>query len=230
MNNKKISVIMSVFNGEHTLEESIESILNQTYSNFEFLIVDDLSDDKTYQILENYKNKDSRIRVFKNKENIGLTKSLNILLKQSKGFYIARQDADDISAEDRFYKQLDRLNKTNRQCVTTRAYINQNNRKKIPGFSSYLPNKLVSKYKNPFIHGTLLIESSLFKDLDGYDERFKYAQDYKLFLDLIEKGIKIETIKEPLYFLNTENNISNNFKSEQNYYFYCAKNGVIPKY
>ena len=75
-----------------------------------------------------------------------------------------------------------------------------------------------------------MIESSLLKDLDGYDERFKYAQDYKLFLDLIKKGIKIETIKEPLYFLNTENNISNNFKSEQSYYFYCAKNGVIPKY
>jgi len=229
MNNKKISVIMSVFNGENTLEESIESILNQTYSNFEFLIVDDLSDDKTYQILENYKNKDSRIRVFKNKENIGLTKSLNILLKQSKGFYIARQDADDISAEDRFYKQLDRLNKTNRQCVTTRAYIKKKNRKKIPGFSSYLPIKLISKYKNPFIHGTLLIESSLLKDLNGYDERFKYAQDYKLFLDLIEKGIKIETIKEPLYFLNTKNNISNIYKTEQNYYFYCAKNGIIPK-
>ena len=71
---------MSVFNGENTLEESIESILNQTYSNLEFLIVDDQSEDKTYQILENYKNKDSRIKVFKNNENIGLTKSLNILL------------------------------------------------------------------------------------------------------------------------------------------------------
>ena len=228
--NKKVSVIMSVFNGENTLEESIESILNQTYSNLEFLIADDQSDDKTYQILENYKNKDSRIKVFKNNENIGLTKSLNILLKQSKGFYIARQDADDISTVDRLYKQIDRLNETNRQCVTTRAYVKQKNRKKIPGLSSYLPTKLISKYKNPFIHGTLLIESSLLKDLDGYDERFKYAQDYKLFLDLIKKGIKIETIKEPLYFLNTENNISNNFKTEQNYYFYCAKNGVIPKY
>ena len=70
--NKKVSVIMSVFNGENTLEESIESILNQTYSNLEFLIVDDQSDDKTYQILENYKNKDSRIKVFKNNENIDL--------------------------------------------------------------------------------------------------------------------------------------------------------------
>ena len=104
---------MSVFNGENTLEESIESILNQTYSNLEFLIVDDQSDDKTYQILENYKNKDSRIKVFKNNENIGLTKSLNILLKQSNGFYIARQDADDISTADRLYKQIDRLNETN---------------------------------------------------------------------------------------------------------------------
>ena len=114
---------MSVFNGENTLEESIESILNQTYSNLEFLIVDDQSDDKTYQILENYKKKDSRIKVFKNNENIGLTKSLNFLLKQSNGFYIARQDADDISTEDRFYKQIDRLNETNRQCVTARAYV-----------------------------------------------------------------------------------------------------------
>ena len=83
--------------------------MNQTYSNLEFLIVDDQSDDKTYQILENYKNKDSRIKVFKNNENIGLTKSLNFLLIQSNGFYIDSKKLKVISVE--FEKKISKIEK-----------------------------------------------------------------------------------------------------------------------
>ena len=68
-----------------------------------------------------------------------------------------------------------------------------------------------------------MIKASLLKDLGGYDEKFKYSQDYKLFLDLIKKGITIRTINEPLYFLNTIDNISVNNKNEQEYYFRCKK-------
>ena len=99
--NEKVSVIMSVYNSEQTLVNSIESIINQTYSNLEILICDDCSTDDSLKILETYESQDKRIQIIKNKENIGLTKSLNKLINKATGKYIARQDADDVSLEYR---------------------------------------------------------------------------------------------------------------------------------
>ena len=81
----KLSVIMSVYNSEENLSDSIESILNQTYKNFEFLIMDDGSSDNSSEILGEYAKKDNRVKIFKNSDNLGLTKSLNILISSSKG-------------------------------------------------------------------------------------------------------------------------------------------------
>ena len=94
---------MSAYNAESTLETAIESILSQSFSNFEFLIMNDGSNDMTSEIIENYSQNDKRIRVFQNEKNEGLTKSLNILINLSKGKYIARQDADDSSVYSRFF-------------------------------------------------------------------------------------------------------------------------------
>ena len=96
-NNDLVSVIMSTYNNEKSIESSVNSILNQTYKNIEFLIIDDFSTDNTFGILNNLKNSDERIKVYRNSNNIGLTKSLNKLISKSKGNYIARQDADDIT-------------------------------------------------------------------------------------------------------------------------------------
>ena len=87
---------MSVFNNELSLKSSIESILNQSYKDFEFLIMDDCSTDNSHNILKDYESRDSRIKVFRNSENIGLTKSLNILIEKSQRDFIARQDGDDM--------------------------------------------------------------------------------------------------------------------------------------
>ena len=107
--NEKVSVIMSVYNAEQTLVNSIESIINQTYKNLEILICDDFSTDDSLKILETYKSQDKRIQIIKNNENIGLTKSLNKLIKKATGKYIARHDADDISMLYRIEKQLSAL-------------------------------------------------------------------------------------------------------------------------
>ena len=96
----KVSVIMSVHNGEDYLELSIESILNQTHTNIEFIIIDDGSTDGSPQIIEKYKSVDKRIKYIQ-QENIGLTKTLNKALMYCTGEYIARQDADDRSMPDR---------------------------------------------------------------------------------------------------------------------------------
>ena len=229
MDNSKplVSILMSVRNGEQTVEKSIKSILNQSYDYFEFLIVDDCSTDSTLGKLKILEKQDSRISIFTNSENIGLTKSLNKLIKNTKGELIARQDADDYSNPERIYAQVEYLLKNNLDAVTSRALI-IGSAKKIPGLSYYIPAKLLMKFKNPFIHGSLIIKKQVLNDLGLYDENFYFAQDYKLYLDLLNNGYSIKAINKPLYNLNTINNISSNNKDEQIYYFNCARKKIVP--
>ena len=229
MDNSKplVSVLMSVRNSEQTVEKSIESILNQSYDYFEFLIVDDCSTDSTLEKLKILEKQDSRISIFTNSENIGLTKSLNKLIKNTKGELIARQDADDYSNPERIYAQVEYLLKNSLDAVTSRALI-IGSAKKIPGLSYYIPAKLLMKFKNPFIHGSLIIKKQVLNDLGLYDENFYFAQDYKLYLDLLNNGYSIKAINKPLYNLNTINNISSNNKDEQKYYFNCARKKIVP--
>ena len=229
MDNSKplVSVLMSVRNGEQTVEKSIKSILNQSYDYLEFLIIDDCSTDSTLGKLKILEKKDSRISIFTNSENIGLTKSLNKLIKNTKGELIARQDADDYSNQDRIYTQVQYLLKNNLDAVTSRALI-IGSTKKIPGLSYFIPAKFLMKFKNPFIHGSLIIKKQVLNDLGLYDENFYYAQDYKLYLDLLSNGYSIKAINKPLYNLNTKNNISNINKDEQRYYFNCARKKTVP--
>src|SRR6476646_1873373 len=100
-----ISVVMAVYNSEQTAPESIESILQQTFSDFEFIIVDDGSTDSTGEILHAYARLDNRIKLY-TQENLGLIASLNRHCRLAKGRYIARMDADDVSSPDRFEKQF----------------------------------------------------------------------------------------------------------------------------
>lgn len=226
---KKISVIMSCFNSEKTLSDSIESILNQTYPNFEFLILDDGSTDRTSNILNEYQELDQRIKIFKNQKNIGLTKSLNILIKKSTGKYLARQDSDDVSFNKRFSEQINFLSNSKYKICTTRAEV-MGTTNKIPGYSFYFPQKLIIKFKNPFIHGTLLIEKELMKSIGGYDEDFYFAQDYKLFSDLLSQNYSVGTINKVLYKLNMRNNLSSNMKKEQKYFADCVRKSLKPNF
>ena len=224
----KISILMSVYNGAKTLNDSIESILSQSFSNFEFLILDDASVDETYEIMNKYQKLDNRIKLFKHKENLGLTKSLNFLLSISKGKYIARQDADDVSDSERINIQYAFLEKTDYEICYTRA-LNTYSNFKIPGISFYLPHKAIIKFKNPFIHGTLMIDKKLLLNFGGYNEKFYYAQDYKLAYDLIQNNIKIKNINKVLYHLNTKNNISTKFIEKQKYFAECVKKNINPE-
>ncbi len=223
----KLSVIMSVFNNEETLEESIKSILNQTFKDFELLICNDASTDSSSKIIKRLKEKDKRIKMFENPKNIGLTKSLNILIKNSEGDYLARQDSDDISLNYRFQYQLECFKKYDCDFVLSRAKLKDSN-KLIPWLSHNIPAFIVIKKKNPFIHGTLMIKKEIMNQVGNYNEDFLYAQDYKLFIDLIERGIRFKHIREPLYILNTKNNISSNKKELQNYYAKCAREKITP--
>ena len=218
---KTISVVMSVYNDSGNLESSISSVLNQDFQDFEFLIMNDGSTDDTQNILNKF-SKDKRIKIFKNKKNLGLTKSLNLLLAESKGQYVARQDSDDLSISERFTKQLNYIENNNLDLCGSRAIIKGSTRI-TPNRSYYLPLNISLKIKNPFIHGSLIYKKSVVEKVNNYDERFKYSQDYKLIKDVFLEGFSLGIVKEPLYVLNLENNISTNFKEKQNYYANCVK-------
>tara|TARA_Y100000817_G_scaffold258508_1_gene212240 strand:- start:412 stop:1086 length:675 start_codon:yes stop_codon:yes gene_type:complete len=219
---KTISVIMSVYNDENNVANAIQSILDQTFDDFEFLIIDDCSTDNTYNEMAKFVN-DSRVKLYVNEKNIGLTKSLNKLIEESNGKYIFRQDSDDISFKNRFDEQIKILETKDTRTCTTRA-IDSNNNKIIPGLSAWIPKKITMKFKNPYIHGTLAIEKLLLNSIGNYSEDFYYSQDFRLYLELAQKNEKIYEIKKPLYKLNTSNNISTTYKDEQKYYFKKALN------
>ena len=137
MNNyPKVSVLMSVYNNETTIEKSIESLLRQSYKNIEILINDDCSSDNSVNLIKNC-NQKIVIFSFSNDENIGLTKSLNKLIKLSSADIIARQDADDFSNHKRIEYQIKCLIENNLDFVSSRATIMGT--EKIPGISFYIP-------------------------------------------------------------------------------------------
>ncbi len=228
MNKEKlISIIMSVKDGANTVDLAIQSIINQTYTNFEFLIMNDGSTDDTGKVLQKFSKKDKRIKIYNNESNLGLTKSLNLLINLSSGEYIARQDADDYSAPERLITQLNYIENLGVDAVTSRANIIGKN-KKIPGLSFYLPVQILVRYKNPFIHGSLFIKRDVLNKIGNYNEEFPYSQDYKLFMDLLNSGYIIKNQNKTLYSLNMEKNISNRHASEQKYYFDCARKNIKP--
>ena len=226
MSSQLVSVIMSVHNNEATVNTAIESILGQSYKNIELIVTDDCSSDNSLSIIKKYIDK-KNVKLIENSENKGLTKSLNSMIKVAQGKFIARQDADDISLYNRIQVQIDLINKFNLDFVSSRA-ISLQTKKYIPNISFNLPYKFLIRYKNPFIHGTLIIKKNVLLELGNYDERFKYAQDYKLMIDAIDKQYKYKVLRKPYYLLNTRNNISNLFRDEQKYFADCARNRLNP--
>lgn len=226
--NKTVSVIMSVYNSEKTVAKSIESLIGQTYKNLEILLIDDFSTDKTFNICKEYENNFKNIYLFRNKNNLGLTKNLNFLINKSSGEFLARQDSDDISEPNRIEKQINFIEKYNLDGCTTRARIIQTG-SIIPKKSLYLPKKFVIYIKNPFIHGSLVLKKTVAESIGNYNEKFYYSQDYKLMYDLVRAGSNLKIMKECLYHLNMNENISINKKTQQQYYARCVKKNIEPE-
>ena len=222
------SILMAVYNDENNINKSIESMLSQSVKNFEFLLLDDSSTDNTYSICQDYSKSDSRVKLLRNKKNMGLTKSLNILIKESTGKFIVRQDSDDISFKNRILTQYNFIKKHDLDACTSLARVKGKDRI-VPNLSRYISPKITINYKNPFIHGTLMIKSNVIKSLGSYDENFYYSQDYKLMKDFIKNGYKIKILNGVLYQLNMEKNISEIYKKEQEYFASCVRKNINPE-
>ena len=197
----KISVIMSVFNGSKFLSDAIQSILNQTFKEFEFIIVDDGSTDNSLNIIRSFESADSRIKVI-SKLNEGLAKSLNAAISVSKGKFIARMDADDISYENRLEKQYEYMqkNKSIDLCGCSMDIIDElgNVTSEKIQISNIDDIQKKRYFQSPILHITFFGKKSFFVKHNGYREQFKYAQDYDLVLRGINTGAKICNIKDKL--------------------------------
>ncbi len=198
--NIPITVLMCVYNGATYLQESIDSILKQSLTDFEFIIIDDASTDRTPEILKS--NLDPRIKVVTNIVNIGLTKSLNIGLKLSNGTYIARMDSDDISLQGRLQEQKDFLDRNKGiVCVGSEIDVIDYNGEKI-GSKTQSDDPYLIKFfmifKNQIVHSSVMFVRDKIMVVGGYNESFKYAQDYDLWSRLILNKYHISNIKKPL--------------------------------
>jgi len=202
-----ISVIMSVYNGDKFLRLAIDSILKQTFSDLEFIVIDDASTDETSEILKSYD--DPRLIVITNTENIGLTKSLNKAFQIATGQFVARQDADDISHPDRLTNQIAFLdNHLDYALVGTHAvlideYGKQIDTIEVPSDCQAIASTLLTN--NAFIHGSIMARKSAVVALGGYRENFRYTQDYDLWLRMSEYHT-LANLPETLYSLRRLSN------------------------
>ena len=201
-----LSVVMSVFNGEQYLEEAIESILAQTFEEFEFIIVNDGSTDRSRDIIESYAARDARIRLV-DQANTGLTVALVNGIAQSRGEFVARMDADDISLPARFEKQM-ALFDEDPQVVAVTCHVQHFSE---DGSASLVATlnmnpRLVPLY-NCFCnviggHGQVIFRRTAYDAAGGYDPDRRFAQDYDLWARLTKHGHFAE-VAEPLYKFRT---------------------------
>lgn len=212
MGNKKnmpfVSIIMSVYNRENTLRNSIDSIIGQTYKNWEFIICDDCSTDGSSAILKEYEALDSRIKVFRNQSNLKLAASLNKCIRISKGKYIARMDDDDISFPNRIRKEVNFLERNQDIAAVGSSAIIFNGEKNI-GIREVkkFPDTNDLLYGPCFIHPSIMIRKKVMDDLSGYtvSKDMQRGQDWDLWFRFYAKGYNGYNIQEPLltYFDNS---------------------------
>lgn len=192
-----ISVILPVYNGADFLAQAIESILNQTHSDFELIIIDDGSTDESLKVINLYAAKDERIVVI-GRDNKGLVATLNEGIKVARGAWIARMDADDISLPKRFETQLLELeNKHADICGSwVRRFGGFDNRVvKLPQTEEAI--KMEMLFGTPLAHPTVMVRAEVLK-ANPYNANFSNAEDYDLWARLIESGYKLVNVQEVL--------------------------------
>lgn len=201
----QISVVMATYNrSEKFLSRSIESILSQTYKDFEFIIIDDGSTDQTAKIVQAYAQKDNRIRFFKNKENRGLIYSLNKGIDLARGKYIARMDDDDISLPERLEKQFKYMEKNPDIALvgTARYLIGYNPHNVLYEWTSQIDKEkaaIDALFFTSVSHPTWMIRRSFIQFHHiRYDTLYPNAEDRKFLIDIILAGGSIISLKEIL--------------------------------
>lgn len=197
-----VSIIMGTYNCENTIRKSIESILAQSYTDWEFIICDDASTDRTYEICREYGDRDRRFRIVKNKRNRKLAAALNRCLGIAKGTYIARMDADDISLPVRLEREVDFLEShADIDAVGCCSYVFDGESVITRRMYPEHPEKQDLLLGPPYLHPAICVRKQVYENLNGYvsDKYTARAEDLELWFRFYEKGYAGYNLQEFLY-------------------------------
>lgn len=197
----KVSVLMPVYNCEKYLRQALDSILAQTFKDFELIIINDGSSDSTVEILKEYSDK--RIRLINNPKNLGLIKTLNIGLKIARAKYVARMDADDISFPERLQVEYDYLKK-NKHVVVIGSWSQiidskGNNLKIHKNPTEYQGMKYELMFGNTMTHPSIMMKKHIIIKEGGYSDLFNHTEDFNLYSRLIHKHV-LKNLGRPLIY------------------------------
>lgn len=205
----KISILMGIYNCEDTLEEAVNSIIDQTEKNWELILCDDGSSDETYALACRLQNKDSRIVVIRNSENQGLAYTLNHCLQVARGSYIARMDGDDRCSADRFEKELCFLEHNPDFAVVSCAmdFFDAYGTYGVSIYNEYPQRKDLIK-GSPFCHAGCMMRKNVLLDLSGYNTSpsVERMEDYDLWFRLYSAGYCGYNLNEILYSMRDDRN------------------------
>lgn len=206
----KVSVIMGIYNCAATLEEAIESIISQTYENWELILCDDGSSDESMKIAKQYKNRYSdKIILIQNKKNLGLNATLNHCLKYASGDYIARMDGDDVSIENRFEMEVNYLD-NHPECAIVSCPMIYFNEQGDYGVGKCIRNPVAKDFVKgtPFCHAPCMVRKEAFEVVNGYsmDKKTFRAEDYNLWFRMYSVGYKGHNLEVPLYKMRDDMN------------------------
>lgn len=199
----KVSVAMGIYNVGKTLAESLDSLLKQTFQDFEIILCNDASTDNTIEIARKYQKKyPDKIVIIENKRNMGLNYTLNHCLEYCKGEYVARMDGDDLCSPSRFQKQVDFLD-GHPEFAFVSSSMNYFDDDGEWGTSKEKEEPVAEdfKYGIPFCHAPVMIRKEVYEAVGGYtvDKRLLRVEDYNLYMKIYVKGYKGYNIQEPLY-------------------------------
>jgi len=210
-----ISIIMPAYNSEKHIKDSIKSAINQTYKNWELLVINDNSKDKTAKIIQDFSDKDNRIKIINNQINLGVSKSRNKGIKLAKADWVAFLDSDDLWQKNKLAKQISFAQKNKVEFIFTgSSYINKNNKEfkgifEVPREVSYSS----LKKHNVISCSSVLVKRKYFKDIKMPDDNMH--EDFATWLKILRLGIKAYGINEPLliYRLYSGSKSGNKLKS-----------------
>ena len=207
---KLISVIMGIYNCGDTLSEALDSIVAQSYENWEIIMCDDGSADNTVEVAQTYVEKfPDKILLLKNEKNMGLNFTLNKCLKEAKGFYIARMDGDDISKPERFLKEISVLGENpDYSIVSSSMELFDENGVWGKTKVNIKPQKSDFVKSTQFCHAACLVKKEAFDKVGGYsvDKKLLRVEDYHLWVKMYDEGYVGLNIAEPLYMMRDDRN------------------------
>ncbi len=236
----KISVIMGIYNCAEYLDAAIQSIIHQTYSNWELILCDDGSTDNTYEIAKNYTSLyPEKIKLIKNPENLGLNKTLNKCLRLAEGEYIARMDGDDISLPHRFETEVAFLDSHPDYAIVScpMDYFDQDGIFASASVRSEIPQKQDFLKGTPFCHAPCMVRREAYLAVDGYTEapKFLRVEDYNLWVKMYRAGFRGFNLSAPLYQMRDDRNAANRRKFKYRFHeVYAIGNAIhllqLPKW